>query len=100
MTTTTTTTTETVKLQEGGEGLEARVATIEGQLAAGAARMTRHEKLLLENTTATQEVLAIVTTAKGFFRVLGLIGEGVKWLSALGTAAAALWVAWATGGHK
>ena len=52
------------------KGLGGRVGTIEEQLAQGAERMDKHEKLLTENTAATKEVLEIVTMAKSFFKVL------------------------------
>jgi hypothetical protein len=81
-------------------GLGGRVLTIEEQLSKGGERMDKHEALLTENTAATQEVLEIVTLAKGFFKVLGHIGTGVKWLTGIATGIVTLWAVWPPGGHK
>jgi len=50
------------------------------RLEEGDARMQRIEESITE-------ILDIIQTAKGFFKVLGLIGTSVKWLAGLGTAA-------------
>lgn len=50
------------------------------RLEEGDARMKRIEESIAE-------ILDIIQTAKGFFKVLGLIGTTVKWLAGLGTAA-------------
>ena len=78
-------------------GLGGRVLTIEEQLTQGAERMDKHEELLTENTAATKEVLEIVTMAKSFFKVLGHIGNGVKWLAGLTTAGGVLYSVWPHG---
>lgn len=79
------------------KSMEARVSAIEAQLIKGDARMQTHEKLLTENTAKTQEVLEIVTLAKGFFAVLGSIGAAIKWLAGLAAGVAALWTFWPHG---
>lgn len=50
------------------------------RLEEGDARMKRIEESIAE-------ILEIIQAAKGFFKVLGLIGTTVKWLAGLGTAA-------------
>lgn len=50
------------------------------RLEEGDARMKRIEESIAE-------ILDIIQTAKGFFKVLGLVGTTVKWLAGIGTAA-------------
>ena len=50
------------------------------RLEEGDARMKRIEESIAE-------ILEIIQAAKGFFKVLGLVGTLVKWLAGLGTAA-------------
>jgi len=78
-------------------GVGGRVSAIEAKLVEGAERMDKHEKLLAENTAATREVLEIVTMAKGFFKVLGHIGNGIKWTTGLVASAGAIWAWWPHG---
>lgn len=70
--------------------LELRVHTLETEV-----------KLLRESTEknaiATHKVLEIVTMAEGFFKTLGYVGAGVKWLAGVVAAGGALYVAWRTG---
>lgn len=54
------------------------------RLEEGDARMQRIEESI-------SEILGIIQTAKGFFKVLGLIGTSVKWVAGLGTAAVVLY---------
>ena len=81
-------------------GLGGRVLTIEDQVTQADERMDKHEALLKENTTSTQEVLEIVTMAKSFFKVLGHLGNGIKWLAGVGAAIGTMWAVWPPGGHK
>ena len=67
---------------------------IEKRLTEGALRMDEIERKLDTNNKATSEVLEILQSAKGFFRVLGYIGTAVKWLMGIGAAAGALYAAW------
>jgi len=76
------------------KGLGKKVGTIEDQLDRGAARMGEIERALADNTAATREVLEIVSMGKSFFRVLGVIGSGVKWLAGMATVVAAAYAAW------
>ena len=50
------------------------------RLEEGDARMKRIEESIAE-------ILDIIQAAKGFFKVLGLVGTTVKWAAGLGTAA-------------
>lgn len=54
------------------------------RLEEGDARMKRIEESIAE-------ILEIIQAAKGFFKVLGLVGTTVKWLAGLGTAAILLY---------
>ena len=78
-------------------GVSGRVSAIEGQLVKGAERMDKHEALLAENTNATKEVLEIVSMGRSFFKVLGHIGSGIKWLAGLTTAGGVLYSIWPHG---
>lgn len=79
------------------KGLGEKVVTIEDRLDKGAERMRVIEQSLQANTEATMEVLEIVSMGKSFFRLAGLIGNGIKWLAGLATVLAAAWAAWS---HK
>ena len=63
-----------------------KIGEIESQLEEGTQRMERIEKKL-------DEVYEIVAAAKGFFKVLGVIGKCVKWLMLMGGAITAAWAA-------
>lgn len=79
-------------------GLGGKVLTIEERLTRGDARMGTIETELAANTAATQEVLEIVSMGKGFFKVLGHIGNAVKWTLGIATAVGAAWATWKHGG--
>jgi hypothetical protein len=78
--------------------LRTHIDRIEGEMRArfehGEARMTRIETLLTTNNSATEEVREIVVLGKSFFKVLGYIGNAVKWLVGLGAAVGGAWTAW------
>jgi hypothetical protein len=57
-------------------------------------RLDKVERELEQNTAATNEVLEIVRMGKSFFRVLGVVGQVIKWAVAVGASALALWSAW------
>jgi hypothetical protein len=78
-------------------GFGGRVASIEAQLAKGSERMKAIEMALVENTAVTQDVLEIITTAKGFFKVLGYVGEAAKWLVGIAAGVGTLWSVWPHG---
>jgi hypothetical protein len=82
------------------KGLGGKVVTIEDRLTRGDHRMGTIESELAANTAATREVLEIVTLGKSFFKVLGHIGNAVKWVLGIATAVGAAYAAWKqTGGH-
>lgn len=61
-------------------------------------RVGRLEKGLADNTAATArveentaEMIDLFRSAKGGFKVLGYIGQIVKWALAVGASAAAIW---------
>ena len=67
--------------------MELRVYTLESEV-----------KLLREMTeksaAATNQVLAIVTMAEGFFKTLGYLGAIIKWAAGVVAAVGALYRAW------
>lgn len=54
-------------------------------------RMGRVEDDLRTNNLQTQEIHEVITSAQGFFRVLGHIGTGAAWIGKVVGAAAAIW---------
>ena len=70
---------------------------MEDQLAKGDERMDKIEQSIAVNTTATTEVLEIVSMGKSFFKVLGVIGSAIKWLAGLTTAGGVLYSIWPHG---
>ena len=77
--------------------LEERVDAMEERLARGDSRMGALEANLKANTSATEEIRAIVVMGKGFFRVLGAIGTMTKWMLTMGAAVGAVYAAWRHG---
>jgi len=67
---------------------------MEERLARGDSRMGAIEQDIKDNTEATNEVLEIVRMGKSFFKVLGHIGNAVKWVSTMALAVGAAWAAW------
>lgn len=51
------------------------------------------------NAATASEVLEIVTMAKGFFKTLGYIGAGIKWVGGIGAGIGGAWAAWQSWGH-
>lgn len=64
---------------------------MEARFDAGNARMGRIEAMLAENSASTEEVREIVVMGKSFFKVLGHLGNGIKWMVSVGAAIAAIW---------
>ena len=54
--------------------------------------ITIHAKLMETNSKDTAEVLEIVTLGKGFFKVLGWIGTGIKLVAAITVPLAAVYL--------
>lgn len=78
--------------------LTRRIAGIEDRLDRGADRMGKIEKRLddavdelARNSELTQDVRDILTAAKVGLRVLGGIGQVVRWFGILATAGVAIW---------
>lgn len=66
------------------EDRRAEMKGMHQRLEEGDARMQRIEESIAE-------ILDIVQAAKGFFKVLGIIGAAVKWLIGIGTTLAAFY---------
>lgn len=64
-----------------------RITAIEERLEAGDDRMSAIEKMVAD-------VHEIIVTAQGFFRFLGYIGIGIKWIATTIAAVAAIYAAW------
>lgn len=80
---------------------EDKFKAIEARLAAGDLRMgdlqahlavVRQE--LARNSEVTEDIREILAAAKVGLRVLGGIGQAVRWLSIVATACVAIWGAW------
>lgn len=56
----------------------------EARFTAGTERMLRLERKIDGNSADTREVLDILHAGKGFFKVVGWIGNMVKWAAAIG----------------
>lgn len=69
-------------------------------LADGDVRMGKIENDLKTNTDATAEILEIVSTGKSFFRVMGHIGNGIKWIAGIAAACLGVYAAWKQGGSQ
>lgn len=67
--------------------LEMRVHTLEQEM-----RLLRESTE--RNAESTAKVLEIITMAEGFFKVLGYMGSGVKWLGSIGVLAGSMYAAW------
>ena len=77
--------------------LATHIQQIDKSMAASAdnidSKMDKQDALLKENTEVTQSIKDVLDTAKGAFRVLGWIGDGLKWILGFGAAALGFWVA-------
>jgi len=81
-------------------GLGGEVVSMKERLAKGDERMGRIEKSIEENTKATSEILEILNMGRSFFRVLGYVGNGIKWISSVLVAAGAIWYVFTHGPQK
>jgi hypothetical protein len=54
-------------------------------------QLDQNSQATADSAEAIAEVLAIISTAKGFFRGVGVIGSIIKWGLGLATAALAFW---------
>ena len=82
------------RLQDGSGRMERIEASIE-ELKAGQeamkVKLDENSKATADSAEGIAEVLAIISTAKGFFRGVGVIGSVIKWVLGLATAALAFW---------
>lgn len=46
------------------------------------------------NTTATNDILEIISSAKGFFNTVGVLGDALKWAFGIAAAIVSFWAAW------
>lgn len=82
------------------KGLGGVVRQMQVQLKEGDSRMGQIEADLKTNTAATNEVLEIVRMGRSFFKVLGWIGKGVKWIAGMVTAIGGIWYVFTHGPGK
>jgi glutamine synthetase type III len=79
------------------DAIYSRITAIEQRMESrfdtGSDRMSRIEQMLAENSASTEEVREIVVMGKSFFKVLGHLGNGIKWSVSVGAAIAAIWYA-------
>ena len=77
--------------------LNARITNVESHMEAqfdhGNERMKRIEHLLASNNEATEKVREIVVMGESLFKLMGYMGNGIKWTAGVGTACAGIWYA-------
>lgn len=77
--------------------LNARITNVESHMESqfehGNDRMARIEHLLSNNSKATEEVREIVVMGKSLFKLMGYMGNGIKWVASVGVATAGIWYA-------
>jgi hypothetical protein len=81
------------------DGVERRhfpdhMQALEDRLDAATARIESLETSVAKNNEMTAEIHGWVGNAKGFFSVLGIIGNAVKWVSAIVMACVVLYGLW------
>ena len=67
------------------------IESVREQLKDQGDRLARLESTVDGIRQDTSDVREILQSARGFFKVLGVIGHIVKWLAAVGAAVVALW---------
>ena len=77
--------------------LNARITNVESHMESqfdhGNERRARIEHLLAGNSKATEEVREIVVMGKSLFKLMGYMGNGIKWVASVGVATAGIWYA-------
>jgi hypothetical protein len=73
--------------------IEDSIAEVKANQAKMVETHTRFEQKLDENSSATVEILEIITTAKGFFKGAHMLGSVLKWGLGIATAVIAFIVA-------
>jgi hypothetical protein len=71
--------------------VEDQIAAINERLDAGSKRMKGIEEALTTNTEITQDIHDVIVAARVGFRVLGGLGQAVKWVGMVATGALGLW---------
>jgi len=82
------------------DAISKRLDDHDGRFADGSDRMTRIESKIDANSADTSEVLDILRLGKSFFRILGILGDVVKWGAAVAAPIVALYYAIKTGGKS
>ena len=77
--------------------LEKRIDNIFHSLTTGSEATVRLEEKLNTNNAATAELLEIITSGKGFFKTVGLLGTVLRWGLGIATAIVAFVFALKTG---
>lgn len=83
--------TDEIEVSGMGE-LRDRVGRLETGLAENTATTKRIETSALKNESDTLEMLELFRSARGGFKVLGVVGQIVKWGVAVAASATALWL--------
>ena len=89
------------RLDKGSERMqriEDSIAEVKAAQVKAVEIHARFETKLDGNSTATAEILEIISTAKGFFKVASMIGNALKWVLGIATAVIAFVVAIQSGG--
>lgn len=77
--------------------LNTRITNVESNMEAqfdhGNDRMKRIEDMLASNSASTEKVREIVVMGESLFKVMGYMGDGLKWIAGVGTACAGIWYA-------
>ena len=74
------------------------VGEFDARFKAGTDRMARLEAKIDGNPADTREVLDILHAGKGFFKVVGSVGNIAKWPFGVGAPLVAFWYALKNGG--
>lgn len=72
--------------------LEAAIEEIRREQADIRAELKSNTEVTAEIKEMTAEMVDLFTAAKGFFKMAGWIGTGIKWVSGVAAALAALWL--------
>lgn len=77
--------------------LNTRITNVESHMEAqfdhGNDRMRRIEDMLASNSASTEKVREIVVMGESLFKLMGYMGNGIKWVASVGVATAGIWYA-------
>ena len=71
--------------------IEALGRTDDARTEAIDKRLDNQDKMMQENTSATMELLDVMRSGKGFFRVVGWVARAVKWTAGIVFAVGSVW---------